>query len=303
MTSALDKIVIGTWPLSGDFGARDLAGVDASLRKAYDAGIRRFDTAPNYGLGFAESAIGMTFAGDPGVEIFTKCGNRPFLGKDFSPDGLEQSIEQSMKRLRRDSIAGVFLHNPRKEIEDYAPVVERLETVKASGAVGLIGLSGAKAYDYSAVPEGRLDMFQQDANLLYLSEIDAVRPRFRLFFARSPLATGILSGKLTKDSVFAADDHRSGWLKGDRLASLVARVEAIGAALPKGVAVPSAARRYLLHAPTVDYVICGIGRPEHLDGLIEDATAGPLPAETTAELEALFARDFDRPETEAGLGY
>ena len=169
--SVLGKIVIGTWPLSGDFGARSLGDIEACLKKALDAGIRRFDTAPNYGLGFAESALGMVLAGGEGVEVYTKCGNRPFIGKDFSPDGLEESIGQSLKRLRRDSIEGVFLHNPRTEVTDYELVVERLEALKAKGLVNQIGLSGAKGYDYSAVPEGRLDMFQQDANLLYLKDL------------------------------------------------------------------------------------------------------------------------------------
>ena len=301
--SLANKIVIGTWPLSGDFGARSLADIEASIRKAMDAGIRRFDTAPNYGVGFAESALGMVLAGESDVSIYTKCGNLPFIGKDFSPDAVEASIGQSLKRLKRDSIEGVFLHNPRAEVEDYEPLVQRLEQIKSDGKVKQIGLSGAKGYDYSSVPDGRLDMFQQDANLLYLKEANGARPKFRSFFARSPLATGILSGRLSQESTFPADDHRSGWLKGDRLASRVARVEAIKSVLPAGMSVPSAARRFLLHHDAIDYVICGIGRPEHLDGLIEDASADPLPQDVSDALVALHDRDFDRPEEESGLGY
>ena len=301
--SLADKIVIGTWPLSGDFGARSLSEIEKSLAKAFDAGIRTFDTAPNYGLGFAESALGMVFAGESDVRIFTKCGNVPFVGKDFSPDAIEASIGQSLKRLKRDSIEGVFLHNPRDEVPDFEPAIERLEAIKADGTVRMIGLSGAKGYDYSRVPDGRLDMFQQDANLLYLKEANGARPKFKTFFARSPLATGMLSGRLSVTSVFPPDDHRSGWLKGERLASLVARVEAIKSVLPAGVSVPSAARRLLLHHPAIDYVICGVGRPDHLDGLIEDLSSGPLPESVVEALVSLHDRDFDRPEEESGLGY
>lgn len=301
--SLADKIVIGTWPLSGDFGARSLSEIEKSLAKAFDAGIRTFDAAPNYGLGFAESALGMVFAGESDVRIFTKCGNVPFVGKDFSPDAIEASIGQSLKRLKRDSIEGVFLHNPRDEVPDFEPAIERLEAIKADGTVRMIGLSGAKGYDYSRVPDGRLDMFQQDANLLYLKEANGARPKFKTFFARSPLATGMLSGRLSESSVFPPDDHRSGWLKGERLASLVARVEAIKSVLPAGVSVPSAARRLLLHHPAIDYVICGVGRPDHLDGLIEDLSSGPLPESVVEALVSLHDRDFDRPEEESGLGY
>lgn len=301
--SMMSKIVIGTWPLSGDFGAKSLADIEASITKALDAGIRCFDTAPNYGLGFAESMLGMVLAGEEDVEVFTKCGNVPFVGKDFSPDAIEASIQQSLKRLKRTSIEGVFLHNPRTEVTVYEPLIERLEALRAQGLVNQIGLSGAKGYDYSSVPEGRLDMFQQDANLLYLDEAHGAHPRFRTFFARSPLATGILSGRLSEDSTYPADDHRSGWLKGDRLSSLVKRVDAIRNILPSGVSVPSAARRFLMNNPFIDRLICGIGRPEHLDGIIEDATAGPLPKKTIDALMDLHDRDFDRPAEEAGLGY
>jgi len=301
--SVKNKLIIGTWPLSGDFGARSLATIESCITKAVDAGIRRFDTAPNYGLGFAESAIGMVLANEPDIEIFTKCGNRPFVGKDFLPDAIEESVEQSLRRLRTDKLAGLFLHNPRTEIADYEPVVKRLEKLRSDGRVRLIGLSGAKGYDYSAVPDGRLDMYQQDANLLYLDELRDAGDKFGSFFARSPLATGILSGRLSAGAVFPADDHRSGWLKGARLESLCARVEAIKAVLPDGVDVPSAARRFLLHNDAVGSLICGIGRPEHLDGLISDIDAGPLPHNCVEQLNALYDQDFGRPEEEAALGY
>lgn len=301
--SVSSKVAIGTWPLSGDFGVRSLRSIEESIQKAVDAGFKTFDTAPNYGLGFMESALGAVLAGDTSVKIITKCGNHPFKGKDFSPAALEQSIEQSLKRLRRDRIEGVFLHNPRAEIADYGPVIETLSKLKNDGILANIGISGAKGYDYSAVPDGVFDFFQQDANLLYLKEAKSAQPKFRKFFARSPLATGILSGKLSTASVFPPDDHRSGWLKGTRLESLVARVDAIREVLPAGIDVPSAARRFLLHSPAIDTVIFGIGRPEHLDGLIQDVGAGPLPEDLTKVLGDLHDADFNRPDSERSFGY
>ena len=301
--SSIEKVVIGTWPLSGDFGVRSLAAIEACVTRAMDAGIRRFDTAPNYGFGFAESMLGMILSGDKSVEIYTKFGNQPFLGKNFEPDALEASLGQSLKRLRRDSVEGVFLHNPRSEVSDYGPIAELFQTLKADGRVKRAGISGAKGTDYSTVPKACLEIFQQDANLLYLDEILTEGRRFEMFFARSPLATGILSGKLSTETTYPADDHRANWLTGDRLSSLVRRVEAIQSILPKGIDVPGAARRFLLHHPAIDRVIFGLGQPGHLDGIVEDIEAGPLSEDLTKALVDLNRRDFGRPAAEAKLGY
>lgn len=298
----INKIVIGAWPVSGDFGAVPPSRAEAVLVAAVEAGINKFDVAPNYGLGYAESLLGMVFAGDEGVNIYTKCGNRPFIGKDFSPDALRESVDQSLKRLRRKFVSGIFLHNPRDEAGDINVALDALSELKAEGLIGKIGISGAKGYDYSSAADDLINIYQQDANLLYLDELQtSFRPGE--FFARSPLATGILSGRLTNDTTFHSDDHRSAWLKGDRLASLIKRVEAIKAVLPSGMSVASAARRFLLARKDIDYVICGVNKPSHIDDLVSDAEAGPLDNELVRQLQGLHDDNFGLPEKERSLGY
>lgn len=298
----LGKIVVGTWPLSGDFGARSPSEAEAVLNAAYEAGIRRFDVAPNYGLGYAESLIGMVFAGVNDIEIYTKAGNRPFSGKDFCSDAIIESVEQSLKRLRRDSIEGVFLHNPREEAGDCSEALQALDALKKAGKISKAGISGAKGYDYSHAPVNLIDIFQQDANLLYLNELQGA-PSGTLFFARSPLATGILSGRLSMDTVFPFDDHRSGWLKGDRLASMMGRLDAIQKVLPPDTSLHSAARRFLLGRDDIHHIVCGVNNVCHIDDIVDDCVAGPLPAELINKLQLLHDTDFERPRAEARLGY
>ena len=281
--------VIGTWPLSGDFGHVELRAVLETLERCDAAGLRTFDTAPNYGDGFMEALLGRVFAGRPEVRFQTKCGNRPFLGKSFALDDLKSSLEQSLERLGRESLDTLYLHNPR-QLEDWEPVLGWLDSLKASGVIESAGLSAAKGFAYPDAVFDRFDVIQDDANLLYQ---DALRTRPRegvRFAARCPLASGILSGRLTPETTFPAGDHRAGWLKGERLASLVARVRAIKAIDSRPVA--TTARAFLLTHPRIDSVIFGVKRPEHVDDLVAELKAPTLEDEVRVKLEQAYEEDF-----------
>ncbi len=294
------KIVIGMWPLSGDFGRVSLTIVERVIRKAIDNGFCQFDVAPNYGNGFAEMALGQVLGNDKSVKIYTKFGNHPFEGKDFSDTGLERSLEQSLVRLRRDSVEGVFLHNPRKDYSNYKNIPTLFSKFKENGYVSKLGLSGAKGYDYTHYPWESIDIYQQDFNLLYQNELFPKRSSF--FFARSCLATGILSGRLNNASVFNINDHRSAWLKGERLASLVRRTEKIIDITGGRFSLPSLARRYVLFNPCVDTTILGVRKPEHIEDVIQDLDSGPLPMDIVESLKKGYDNDFGL-EGERHLGF
>jgi aryl-alcohol dehydrogenase-like predicted oxidoreductase len=294
------RILIGMWSLSGDFGPVSLITIEKVIQKALDNGFCEFDVAPNYGNGFAEMALGQVLGNDRSVKIYTKFGNHPFKGKDFSDIGLERSLEQSLVRLRRDSVEGVFLHNPRKEFSNYKNIPNIFSKLKADGYVSELGLSGAKGFDYSNYPWDSIDIYQQDFNLLYQNELSPKRES--TFFARSCLATGILSGKLSKDSVFHANDHRSAWLKGDRLDSLVKRTQKIRDIAGGSYTLSSLARRYVLFNPFVDTTILGISKPEQIEDIIEDMDSGPLPEDLVASLQKAHDVDFGL-KGERHLGY
>ena len=294
------KILIGMWPLSGDFGLVSLKTVEEVIQKSVDNGFCEFDVAPNYGNGFAEMALGHVLGNDKSVKIYTKFGNHPFEGKDFSDAGLERSLEQSLVRLRRDSVEGVFLHNPRKEFNDYKNIPKLFSKLKADGYVSVLGLSGAKGFDYSDYPWDSIDIYQQDFNLLYQNELFPKRESS--FFARSCLATGILSGKLSNESKFHVNDHRSSWLKGDRLESLVKRTEKIRDIAGDSYSLSSLARRYVLFNRFVDKTILGVSKPEHIEDIIKDLDSGPLPEKIVASLKKAHDIDFGLKD-ERHLGF
>ncbi len=296
------SIVIGSWPLSGDFGAIGLEQVARTLRACVDFGFWEFDTAPNYGDGFAERCLGTELGLMPGVRISTKCGNQPGIGKSFAVDDLRRSVEASLRRLRVERIHTLYLHNPRDEIGDYDAVLALFDELVQAGHIERRGISLAKGHDYPLPLLQRFDVVQDDANLLSMGALqragelgDGV-----CFAARSPLATGLLGGHIERDTRFAADDHRSGWLAGERLSSLVERLAAIRRL--STIPLPQLASRFILHHPSVDRAIFGVKRPEHVVALAGARDDGPLPPELSTALEQEWQRDFGRP-AEQHLGY
>ena len=289
------------WSLSGDFGRVDLKNIQTTLEDCAKQGYTEFDVAPVYGIGFMESCLGNVFGGDNTIKISTKCGNHILAGKDFSVEALRRSLDNSLKRLKRDSVHTLFLHNPRTELDRFEGVLEFMEKEKNNGRITYGGISAAKGFPYDPETLRQFDALQDDANLLYLDAIES-RPRpKKYFYVRSPLASGILSGNMTRETVFAQDDCRSQWLKGERLISIMKRVDEIRKRTD--LPLPNLARRFVLDMKEIDKVIFGVKSSSHLAGLEQDICAEPLPEKLVHELIQLYRQDFGLPSAEKHLGY
>jgi len=285
------KVIIGTWPLSGDYGNVDLEQIQKILEYSYEAGFMEYDTAPNYGNGFMEFCLGKVFRNRSDVLINTKIGNLPFHGKSFHIADMKRSFNESLKRLQCNSVNILFLHNPRTDITDYGETVDFLDDLKKDGLIKFSGLSKAKGFDYqNFVDLQQFDVIQDDANLLYLESIKKSKAARPSFMARSPLASGLLSDKITTNIVFPKDDHRSSWLKGDRLLSLLRRVDVIKKTT--NLNLPRLAMRFLLQQENIDKIIFGVKKINHVDDIIEAISEGPLESDLVEKLTKLYENDF-----------
>lgn len=295
------KVVIGTWPLSGDFGDVSLSQIEKSIQLCLDLDFREFDTAPSYGNGFIEHCLGRIIANRNDIVINTKVGNLPFRGKDFSCDALETSLNESLKRLRIDKIGTLFLHNPRSDLKEPQKVIDWMQNKKEEGIISFMGLSVAKNFDYDPQFIQAFDVIQNDANLLYLKGMRKIKKYQGIkFVARSPLASGILSGKLSANSTFSNRDHRSSWLKGERLNSLVKRCNIISKTTD--IPLSSLAKRFLLNQPDISQVIFGVKSPDHVLEIDVDVKAPPIDQKLTDQLIKLHDEDFSLVNEEK-LGY
>jgi aryl-alcohol dehydrogenase-like predicted oxidoreductase len=159
----VSRIGLGTAPLAGLFSAVGAEQAEETLRSAWDAGIRYFDTAPHYGAGLAEQRLGRFLAGRPRsqVTVSTKVGRllvpgtgdhdgrdeEGFAGgtglvrvRDYSAEGVYRSLSQSLERSGLDAFDIVLVHDPddhyEQALEGAFPALERL---RAQGAVRAIG--------------------------------------------------------------------------------------------------------------------------------------------------------------------
>ena len=285
------KIIIGTWPLSGDYGKIDYAQIKDVLEYCYESGIREFDSAPNYGNGVIEKYLGMIFENRSDVLVNTKMGNLPFNKKNYDLKQLKKSFENSLKLLKRDSINTLFLHNPRMEITDYTDVLNFMHELKDKGKISQIGLSMARNFSYEKfVDLEEFDVLQDDINLLSLQALQKPKLKGVVLMARSPLATGLLSGRITEKTIFSDDDHRSKWLHGKRLESLVHRINEIKKC--SDLKLSELAIRFLNDQSLIDKIIFGVKRKEHVKNILEQIDKNPLKPTISKKLFKLFETDF-----------
>lgn len=289
MYDAQKKVIIGTWSLSGDLGSVSIDIISRTIDRCIELGFTEFDTAPNYGNGYCESLLGSILK-NKATRINTKFGNSAHEGKDFSIVGLRRSFEHSLSRLGVDSINVLFLHNPRDEIEDYDNIIESLEKLKNEGKINHTGISLARNHEYGKILM-YFDVIQDEYNLLYQESI-SVKDQYKdvIFHARSPLATGILSGKLTSEAVFDSNDYRANWLKGQRLKSILKRVRMLDEL--SNIPLHSLARRFVLFNSLIDKVILGVKNPQHVDDIYNDLKDGPLESNIIQKINSLYLNDF-----------
>lgn len=282
------KIIIGTASLSGNYGSVPKQEIIDTLNYCYENNFREFDTAPNYGQGMMESYLGDIFLKRDDIKIHTKIGNLINGGKDFSIDSLRKSFIHSLKRLKKENIDTLFLHNPREEINDYDEIEKFLNQLIDEGCIRKKGISLARGYNYDDSIIKKFDSIQDDYNLLHLQLPNYLTSK-QNFVIRSPFATGLLSGKVNSDTKFT-DPYRSAWLKDERLSSLIKRIRKIESVSATPLA--EIALRYVLFQKGIDKIIIGVKKKDHVDHIIHCIEKGPLDVNLKNKLQEMYNDDF-----------
>jgi myo-inositol catabolism protein IolS len=206
---SVSEIGLGTWGMSGAFwGAADDAESIRVIHRAMDLGVTLIDSAEAYGGGHAEEVLGKALAGhrDRAV-IATKAAPN-----HLAPAALEAALEGSLKRLQTDHVEIYFVHwpDPRTPI---GPTMETLERMRSQGRIAAIGVSnfGPDEMD-RARQHGNIDVLQPPYNALWREVEAATLPYCRKYnigvIPYSGLAQGLLTGTLSRHTVFAEGDER-----------------------------------------------------------------------------------------------
>ncbi|MBE4718095.1 aldo/keto reductase [Pseudarthrobacter sp. AB1] len=208
---------LGTWQLGADWGSVDQAEAGRILAAAADAGVSFFDTADVYGDGRSEQTIGAYLAANPGLDITvaTKMGRRmEQQPENYTLANFRQWVDRSRRNLQTECLDLVQLHCPPTSVYSRPEVYEALDTLVSEGVIRNYGVSVERTDEaLEAISHDGTATVQIILNAFRLKPLEEVLPAAQAagvgIIARVPLASGLLSGKYSRDTAFAADDHRN----------------------------------------------------------------------------------------------
>ena len=303
-------IGFGAWQIGGAWGDVSKADGRAALNAALDAGMTFIDTADVYGDGRSEKIIADVLKDRGGARpmVATKAGRRlsPHIADGYNKANLEGFIDRSLKNLGVERLDLVQLHCPPTEIFYRPEAFAALEEIKAAGKIANYGVSvekveeALKAIEYPGVVSVQIiyNLFRQRPARLFFQE--AARRNVAVI-ARVPLASGLLSGKISRETAFAADDHRNFNRNGEAFdvgetfagvpfeAGLQA-VEEIRALVPAGESMAAFALRWILMADAVSVVIPGARNAAQAKANAAAASLPPIPQDVMDATREIYER-------------
>jgi aryl-alcohol dehydrogenase-like predicted oxidoreductase len=301
----VSDISFGAWAIGGTWGAVDDTESLAALNAAVDCGVNFIDTADVYGMGRSERLVAQ-LKRDRKDEIIvaTKAGRclSPHTADGYNARNLTGFIEDSLRNLGTDCLDLLQLHCPPTECYYRPELFDAMDRLVEAGKLRYYGVSvenveqALKAIEFPNVQSVQLifNCFRQRPADLFFDQ--AKRKRVGIL-ARVPLASGMLSGKFTRDSQFTADDHRQfnrhgeAFDVGETFSGVdfetgLEVVEEIRRLLPAGVSMAQFALRWILMHDAVTCAIPGGKRPSQVK---ENCAASDLPPLSAAAMAAIRA--------------
>jgi aryl-alcohol dehydrogenase-like predicted oxidoreductase len=303
----ISDVSFGTWGIGGEWGGVSDAESLAALNKAIDSGVNFVDTADVYGMGRSERLIAQ-LKRDRKEEIVvaTKAGRRlsPHTAAGYNAANITRFIEDSLRNLKMDSLDLVQLHCPPTDVYYRPEMFGALDDLVKAGKIRYYGVSverveeALKAIEYPNVQTVQIifNCFRLRPSEWFFSR---AREKKVGILARVPLASGMLTGKLSRDSKFAADDHRNFNRHGEQFDvgetfsgvdydTALAAVEEIRKLVPAGMSMPQFALRWILMFDAVTCAIPGGKRPGQVAENCAASDLPPLSAETMNAVQAIY---------------
>lgn len=277
----------------------------AALHRAVDLGVNFIDTADVYGMGRSERLVGQLLRErSETIYVATKAGRRlsPHTAEGYNGENLSRLVEDSLRNLGVEAIDLLQLHCPPRAVYENAEVFGALDRMVSAGKLRHYGVSvetveeALRAMDWPNVMT-----IQIIVNMFRLKPVSMVLPRAvetrTGILARVPLASGLLSGRMTRETSFARDDHRNfnrhgeAFDAGETFSGVdfetgLKAVDELKALVPAGVTLAQFALRWIQMLPGVTCSIPGGRRPSQIE---ENCAAADLPALSAAQMSAVEA--------------
>ncbi len=306
----VSEVSFGAWAIGGSWGDVDDRDSLAALHRSIDLGVNFIDTADVYGDGRSEWLVSQVLRDRPGQRIYvaTKAGRRldPHTADGYNRQNLTAFIDRSLVNLGTDCLDLLQLHCPPTEVFYRPEVFGVLDDLCAAGKIRHYGVSvekveeALKAIEYPGVETVQIifNIFRQRPSERFFGE---AKSRKVGILARVPLASGMLTGKMTQQSQFASDDHRNfnrhgeAFDVGETFAGVpfevgLQAVEELRTIVPQGASMAQFALRWILMFDAVTCTIPGAKRPSQAEDNVGAAALPPLSEDSMAAVADVYDR-------------
>lgn len=301
----VSEIGFGAWAVGGEWGTVDDEQSIAAMKRALELGVNFFDTADVYGDGRSERLMRrLRKETETPFHIVTKAGRRlrPHVAAGYNRENLTAFVDRSLQNIGVESLELVQLHCPPTDTYYRPETFAAMDELKKAGKVRHYGVSverveeGLKAMEFPNVESIQIifNMFRQRPAERFLAE---AQRRGVATIIRVPLASGMLTGKLTAASKFPADDHRNynrhgeAFDVGETFAGVpyeigLQAVEELKSLVPGGATLAQLALRWILMFDGVSTIIPGGKSPAQV---ADNCGAGALPPLTKEQMKSVRA--------------
>ncbi len=303
----VSEISFGAWAIGGAWGNVSDAESMGALHKAIDSGVNFIDTADVYGMGRSERLIAqLRRERHEPIVVATKAGRRlsPHTTEGYNAKNLSAFVEDSLRNLSTDCLDLVQLHCPPTDVYYRPEVFGVLDRLAEAGKIRYYGVSvqrveeALRAIEYPNVQTVQIifNCFRHRPAELFFEQ---ARKRRVGILTRVPLASGLLTGKITRNSQFAADDHRNFNRHGESFdvgetfsgvdyETALDAVEELRPLVPEGASMAQFALRWILMFDAVSCAIPGGKRPEQVAENCAASNLPPLSEETMRAVRAIY---------------
>ena len=304
----VSEISFGAWAIGAAWGPVDDSESMAALHRAVDLGVNFFDTADVYGDGHSERLIAKLRSERPGdpIIVATKAGRRlpNQTPAGYTRENLASWIDRSLKNLNTECLDLVQLHCPPNDVYYMPEVFGFMDDLVADGKIRYYGVSvekieqAIKAIEYPNVQTVQIifNVFRQRPAELFFEQAQLRRVGV---LARVPLASGLLTGKISMATEFAEDDHRrfnrhgEAFDRGETFSGVdvetaLQAVEELKSIAPPGVSLAQFALRWILMYDAVSCAIPGARRPSQVDDNVSASDVEPLSDTMMASIQRIY---------------
>ena len=307
----VSEIGLGCWQIGADWGEVSEDKAKEVLKSSFENGVNFFDTADVYGMGRSEKFVGEFIKSvSEKIYVATKAGRQinPHVAEGYyNKELMESYVDQSLSNLNVETIDLLQMHCPPTEVYSSGDTFEMLDYLVSKGKIQNYGFS------VQTVDEAlECIKFPHTKSIQVIFNLFRQKPAEKLFhiakekniaiIVRVPLASGLLTGKFSKESSFSPDDHRNYNINGDAFDvgetfsgvnynKALEAVDDLKKIIPTGITLSQLSLRWILMHDAVSVVIPGAKNKNHVNSNTSSSEVNEI-SSLMSEIQNIYTKYF-----------